>query len=62
MSFGIGMILQKEQKKHLSSEERELYELIRDTKMEARFSLMDLYGFLHLPFSTKEPKLIAPMA
>ncbi len=46
-------------KKASLTEERELYELIRDTKMEARFSLMDLYGFLHLPFSTKEPKLIA---
>ncbi|PLT32764.1 DEAD/DEAH box helicase [Bacillus sp. V5-8f] len=39
------------------SEERELYELVRDTKIEARFSLMDLYGFLHLPFSSKEPGL-----
>ena len=46
-------------KKASLTEERELYELIRDTKMEARFSLMDLYGFLHLPFSTKEPKLIS---
>lgn len=45
-------------KKASLAEERELYELIRDTKVEARFSLMDLYGFLHLPFSTKEPKLI----
>ncbi len=45
-------------KKASLAEERELYELIRDTKIEARFSLMDLYGFLHLPFSTKEPKLI----
>lgn len=46
-------------KKASLAEERELYELIRDTKVEARFSLMDLYGFLHLPFSTKEPKLIS---
>jgi hypothetical protein len=38
-------------------EERERYELIRGTKIEARFSLMDLYGFLHLPFSGKEPGL-----
>ena len=45
-------------KKASLSEERELYELIRDTKIEARFSLMDLYGFLHLPFSTKESNLI----
>ena len=45
-------------KKASLSEERELYELIRDTEIEARFSLMDLYGFLHLPFSAKEPRLI----
>jgi ATP-dependent RNA helicase SUPV3L1/SUV3 len=45
-------------KKASLSEERELYELIRDTEIEVRFSLMDLYGFLHLPFSAKEPKLI----
>ena len=40
-------------KKASLSEERELYELIRDTKIEARFSLMDLYGFLHFPFQQK---------
>ncbi|MFJ7975720.1 DEAD/DEAH box helicase [Peribacillus sp. JNUCC 23] len=40
------------------SEERELYELICDTEIEVRFSLMDLYGFLHLPFSTKESGLV----
>ncbi|MBK5501931.1 helicase-related protein [Peribacillus sp. TH14] len=45
-------------KKASLTEERELYELIRDTEIEARFSLMDLYGFLHLPFSAKEPRLI----
>lgn len=45
-------------KKASLTEERELYELIRDTKIEVRFNLMDLYGYLHLPFSTKEPKLI----
>ncbi|MGE7780275.1 DEAD/DEAH box helicase [Peribacillus sp. NPDC097264] len=45
-------------KKASLSEERELYELIRETEIEARFSLMDLYGFLHLPFSAKEPRLI----
>lgn len=45
-------------KKASLSEERELYELIRDSDIEARFSMMDLYGFLHLPFSSKEPALI----
>ncbi|MDM5212611.1 helicase-related protein [Peribacillus sp. NJ4] len=45
-------------KKASLSEERELYELIRDTEIEVRFSLMDLYGFLHIPFSAKEPSLI----
>ncbi|WP_233523063.1 helicase-related protein [Peribacillus saganii] len=39
------------------TEERELYELIRGTEIEARLSMMDLYGFLHLPFSKKEPAL-----
>ncbi|MCQ6276156.1 DEAD/DEAH box helicase [Bacillus sp. V3B] len=39
-------------------EERELYELIRGTELEARLSLMDLYGLLHLPFSTRESDLI----
>lgn len=38
-------------------EERELYELVADTEIEARLSMMDLYGFLHLPFSKKEPEL-----
>ncbi|WP_409254129.1 DEAD/DEAH box helicase [Bacillus sp. SCS-153A] len=38
-------------------EERELYELVRGTEIEARLSMMDLYGFLHLPFSKKEPEL-----
>jgi ATP-dependent RNA helicase SUPV3L1/SUV3 len=45
-------------KKASLSEEMELYELIRDSDIEARFSMMDLYGFLHLPFSSKEPALI----
>jgi ATP-dependent RNA helicase SUPV3L1/SUV3 len=40
------------------SEERELYELIRGTDIEGRLSLADLYGFLHMPFSKKEPELI----
>ena len=39
-------------------EERELYQLISGTELEARLSLMDLYGLLHLPFSTREPELI----
>jgi ATP-dependent RNA helicase SUPV3L1/SUV3 len=39
------------------SEERELYELIRDSEIEARLSMMDLYGYLHLPFSKKEQAL-----
>ncbi|UII58450.1 RNA helicase (plasmid) [Cytobacillus spongiae] len=38
-------------------EERELYELIRGTDIEAKLTLNDLYGFLHLPFSKKEPEL-----
>lgn len=38
-------------------EERELYQLIQGTEVEARLSMMDLYGFLHLPFSTKDPGL-----
>ncbi|WP_064093298.1 helicase-related protein [Rossellomorea aquimaris] len=38
-------------------EERELYELIRGTDIEAKLSLNDLYGFLHLPFSKKEKQL-----
>jgi ATP-dependent RNA helicase SUPV3L1/SUV3 len=44
-------------KKATLLEERELYETIRDTEIEARLSLKDLYGFLHLPFSSKEPGL-----
>lgn len=40
------------------SEERELYKLVRGTEVEARLSMMDLYGFLHLPFSTKDPGLV----
>lgn len=45
-------------KKSSLSQERELYELIRDTDIELLFSLMDLYGFLHLPFSGKEQGLV----
>ena len=40
------------------SEERELYATIRDTEVEARLAMMDLYGFLHLPFSKKDAELI----
>ncbi|WLR56863.1 helicase-related protein [Mesobacillus subterraneus] len=40
------------------SEERELYEYIRDSEIEARIPMMELYGFLHLPFSSREPALI----
>jgi ATP-dependent RNA helicase SUPV3L1/SUV3 len=45
-------------KKASLTEERELYELIRGSEIEARLSMVDLYGFLHMPFSTKEPELI----
>ncbi len=45
-------------KKASLAEERDLYELIRGTAIEARFSMMDLYGFLHLPFAAKEPTLV----
>ncbi|MFN7250303.1 MAG: helicase-related protein [Anaerobacillus sp.] len=45
-------------KKASLSEERELYATIRDTEVEGRLSMMDLYGFLHLPFSKKDPELI----
>ncbi|SEM13336.1 ATP-dependent RNA helicase SUPV3L1/SUV3 [Mesobacillus persicus] len=45
-------------KKASLTEEQDLYELIRGTPIEARFSMMDLYGFLHLPFSKKEPGLV----
>ncbi|MBM7649109.1 ATP-dependent RNA helicase SUPV3L1/SUV3 [Bacillus ectoiniformans] len=38
-------------------QERELYELIQGTDIEARLSVIDLYSFLHLPFSTKESSL-----
>ncbi|MGM0835273.1 MAG: helicase-related protein [Bacillota bacterium] len=41
------------------SEEQYLYETIKDTVIEARLSAGDLYGFLHLPFSTKEQVLVS---
>lgn len=40
------------------TQEKELYSVIRGTEVEARLSLMDLYGFLHLPFSTKDHELV----
>lgn len=45
-------------KKASLAEERELYSIIRDTEVEARLSMMDLYSFLHMPFSKKDPELI----
>lgn len=44
-------------KKASLAEERELYDLVAGTEIEARLPLMDLYGFLHLPFSKNEPLL-----
>ncbi|CAH2717012.1 ATP-dependent RNA helicase DeaD [Neobacillus rhizosphaerae] len=41
-------------KKASLSEEKALYQKIVGTEIEARLSLMDLYGFLHLPFSKNE--------
>ncbi|MFS0863819.1 DEAD/DEAH box helicase [Fredinandcohnia sp. 179-A 10B2 NHS] len=46
-------------KKATLSEERLLYELVEDTIIEAKLSLPDLYGFLHLPFSSNEQQLRA---
>ncbi|MDF2910780.1 MAG: helicase [Sporolactobacillus laevolacticus] len=44
-------------KKAALTEERTLYQIIAGTEIEARLPLMDLYGFLHLPFSKNEPVL-----
>ncbi|WP_316569994.1 helicase-related protein [Neobacillus sp. YIM B06451] len=44
-------------KKAELAEERSRYELIEGTMIEQRFPMMELYGFLHLPFSAKEPQL-----
>ncbi|MGJ7913028.1 DEAD/DEAH box helicase [Neobacillus sp. LXY-1] len=44
-------------KKASLSEERSLYKKIVGTEIEARLSLTDLYGFLHLPFAKNEPLL-----
>jgi len=46
-------------KKASLAEEKLLYEMIEDTIIEAKLSMADLYGFLHLPFSTNEPTLRA---
>ena len=40
------------------TQEKELYQLIQGTELEARLSMMDLYGFLHLPFSSSEKTLV----
>ncbi|MBT2689527.1 DEAD/DEAH box helicase [Bacillus sp. ISL-47] len=45
-------------KKAALTEERDLYERIRGTEIEAKLGIMDLYGFLHLPFSKKENDLV----
>jgi ATP-dependent RNA helicase SUPV3L1/SUV3 len=45
-------------KKASLTEERDLYEYIRDTEIEARLPMMELYGFLHLPFASREQALI----
>ncbi|WP_428908505.1 helicase-related protein [Niallia sp. Krafla_26] len=45
-------------KKASLTEEKELYKIIRGSELEARLSIIDLYGLLHLPFSTREPELI----
>lgn len=45
-------------KKASLSQEMELYEIIAGTEIEAHLSMMDLYGFLHLPFSTKDYGLV----
>ncbi|WP_059170697.1 helicase-related protein [Bacillus sp. FJAT-27445] len=44
-------------KKAELAEERSRYELIEGTLIESRFPMMELYGYLHLPFSAKEPEL-----
>ncbi|MEW9053858.1 MAG: DEAD/DEAH box helicase [Neobacillus sp.] len=45
-------------KKASLAEEKTLYHVIAGTEIEARLPLMDLYGFLHLPFSKNEQTLI----
>jgi ATP-dependent RNA helicase SUPV3L1/SUV3 len=46
-------------KKAALSEEKLLYEMVEDSMIEAKLSIADLYGFLHLPFSSNEPTLRA---
>lgn len=46
-------------KKATLADEMLLYEMVRDTMVEARLSLDDLFGFLRLPFSANEPALRA---
>ncbi|MBD8067984.1 helicase-related protein [Bacillus sp. PS06] len=45
-------------KKSTLAEERALFENIQDTEIEVRMPMMELYGFLHLPFSSNEPALV----
>ncbi|CAM3735369.1 helicase-related protein [Mesobacillus zeae] len=45
-------------KKASLSEEKELYEYIRGTEIEARIPMRELYGFLHIPFDAKESILV----
>ncbi|PAQ15449.1 RNA helicase [Bacillaceae bacterium SAOS 7] len=44
-------------KKSALTQEKELYSLVAGSDIEARLSMSDLYSFLHLPFSTKDPGL-----
>ncbi|MCY9020144.1 helicase [Priestia megaterium] len=44
------------QKSNLA-QERELYEEVKDTLIEAKMPIVDLYGYLQLPFSAKESSL-----
>ncbi|WP_226665239.1 helicase-related protein [Metabacillus litoralis] len=44
-------------KKATLTEEKLLYDMVEDTIIEAKLSVADLYGFLHLPFSSNEPSL-----
>ncbi|MGM9923684.1 MAG: helicase-related protein [Bacillus sp. (in: firmicutes)] len=39
------------------TQEQELYEEIRGTRVEAKLPMAELYSFLHLPFSTREQSL-----
>jgi len=46
-------------KKATLADEMLLYDIIKDTMVEARFSMDDLFAFLRLPFSANEPLLRA---